>query len=393
MRVEPRQPSPRRRRRIALLTTLAVVVVLLLAAGGVLGGGWYYSGQLLEPANAQPGYGDTSAGPAGDEAKPAVLLEESEDTVLPGTWGLVWQGGTARVGPVQGRPGGKVQRPLVEGSAPPAGTKVRMQASVWTTDPRAAHGLDYTDVKIPTELGDAPAWFVPGTSTTWAITVHGRAGARTEALRVMPQLHERGLPVLAVTYRNDGAEGAPASPDGLYHLGGTEWRDVEAAIRYAQGRGATRVLLYGWSMGGAIVGQVLARSPLAGAVVGVVLDAPVTNWTKTLQLQAANRGVPTAIVPVAELVSDWRADIGFDRFDLVANPPPVKPRTLIFHGNADGTVPVQASRDLAAAAARLQWPLQYVEVPGADHTAEWNVDPDAYARTLGDFLTTVIGAS
>ncbi|WNV82273.1 prolyl oligopeptidase family serine peptidase [Umezawaea sp. Da 62-37] len=390
--MEPSQPSPRRRRRAVILTTTAVVV-LLLAAGGVLGGGWYYSGQLLEPANAQPGFGDTSAGPAGDAAKPAVLLEESEDTVLPGTWGLVWQGGTARVGPVKGRPCGKVQRPLIDGAAPPAGTKVRMQASVWTTDPRTAHRLDYTDVQIPTELGDAPAWFVPGTSTTWAITVHGRAGARTEALRVMPRLHERGLPVLAVTYRNDGAEGAPASPDGLYHLGGTEWRDVEAAIGYAQGHGATRVLLYGWSMGGAIVGQVLALSPLAAIVAGVVLDAPVTSWTKTLELQAANRGVPTAIVPVAEVVSDWRADIGFDQFDLIANPPRVKPSTLIFHGDADGTVPVQASRDLAAAAERLRWPLRYVEVRGADHTAEWNVDPGAYTRNLDDFLTTVIGTS
>ena len=370
-----------------------MVVVLLLLVGTVLGGGWYYSGQLLEPANSRPGYPDTSAGGTGDAAKPAVLLEQSEDTVLPGTWGLLWDGGAARVGPVEGRPDGKVRRPLLDGTAPPAGTKVRMATNIWATDPKAAVGLDFTDVKIKTELGDAPAWFVPGTSSTWVVAVHGRAGSRAEALRVLPQLHERGLPTLVVTYRNDTDEGAPASPDGLYHLGGTEWHDVEAAVEYAKARGAANVLLYGWSMGGAIVGQLLAQSPTAASVTGVVLDAPVTSWTKTLELQASNRDVPVAIVPVAELVSDWRADIGFEKFDLVEHPPATKPRTLVFHGNADGTVPVQGSRDLAAAASRLQWPLQYVEVPGADHTAAWNTDAAAYRRNLDDFLTAVIGAS
>ncbi|MCS7479928.1 alpha/beta hydrolase family protein [Umezawaea endophytica] len=391
--MESPSARPRRRRRIVVLTTLGVVVVLLLLCGAVLGGGWYYSGQLLEPANSRPGYPDTSAGGTGGADQPSVLLEQSEDTVLPGTWGLLWDGGAARVGPVDGRPDGKVRRPLIDGTAPPAGTKVRMATSVWDTDPKAALGLDFTDVKVKTELGDAPAWFVPGTSSTWVVAVHGRAGSRAEALRVLPQLHQRGLPTLVVTYRNDTEEGAPASPDGLYHLGGTEWRDVEAAVEHAKAQGAANVLLYGWSMGGAIIGQLLAQSPTAASVTGVVLDAPVTSWTKTLELQAANRDVPVAIVPVAELVSDWRADIGFERFDLVEHPPATKPKTLVFHGNADGTVPVQGSRDLATAAARLQWPLQYVEVPGADHTAAWNTDAAAYQRNLDDFLNGVIGTS
>jgi dipeptidyl aminopeptidase/acylaminoacyl peptidase len=186
--------------------------------------------------------------------------------------------------------------------------------------------------------------------------------------------------------------GAPASPDGLYHLGDTEWRDVEAAIKYAQGQGARKVVLYGWSMGGAIVGQTLARSSVAAAVNGVVLDSPVTNWTETLNLQAQNRGVPTWLTPIAELVSGWRAGIDFDRFDLVRNPPPLKPPTLVFHGSADGTVPAQSSRDLATAAAGLGWPLQYVEIPGADHTSGWNVATDTYRDALGDFLTRSIGA-
>lgn len=380
-----------RRRRVRRIIVAAVVVLLLLVTGGVFGVGWYYSGQLLDPVNARPGYPDTVLELAGTPEQPAVSLAESRITVLPGTWGLVWDGGSARVGQVRARKDGKVQRELVAGTPPAAGTKVRMETAVWTGDPREAHGLDFSEVQVPTELGDTPAWLVPGTGTTWVVAVHGRGGSRAESLRVLPQLHERGLPVLSVTYRND--RGAPRSPDGLYHLGDTEWRDVEAAVRYAQGRGATHVVLYAWSMGGAIVGQLLARSALAASVSGVVLDAPVTSWTKTLELQSSNRGVPTALVPVAELVSHWRTDIDFDRFDLVDHPPAIKPPTLVFHGSADGTVPVQASRDLAAAAARLDWPLQYVEVPGAEHTAAWNVDPNGYRRELDDFLSRTTRAS
>jgi uncharacterized protein len=369
----------RRRARIALIT---FAVVFLLLSGGLLGFGWYYSGELLDPENARPGYRDTVT----DSAFGTVSLAESRITVLPGTWGLVWPGGGAKVGPVTHQSEGTVVREL-QGTAPAAGTRVRLETAVWSTDPDTAHDLPYTDVRIRTELGDAPAWLVPATSATWVVAVHGRGGTRAEALRVMPALHGLGLPVLAVTYRND--EGAPPSPDGLYHLGDTEWRDVEAAVRYAGEHGARNVVLYGWSMGGAIVGQFLARSAEAADVAAVVLDAPVVDWTRTLELQSRNRGVPEQLVPIAELVSDWRVDLEFTRFDLLANPPARRPPTLLFHGGADGTVPVQASRDLAAAAGRLDWPLRYVEVPAAEHTAAWNVDPEAYEHALTDFLDGV----
>ncbi|MBB5807561.1 alpha-beta hydrolase superfamily lysophospholipase [Saccharothrix ecbatanensis] len=376
-------PNVRRRRRLRV-ALVSLAVVLLLISGGLLGFGWYYSGELLEPENARPGYRDTVT----SSASGSVALVESRVTVLPGTWGLVWPGGGAKVGQVTGRSAGTVVREL-EGAAPPDGTLVRMETAVWTTDPAEAHDLEYTEVRIPTELGDAPAWLVPATSSTWVVAVHGRGGSRAEALRVMPALHELGLPVLAITYRND--EGAPASPDGLYHLGDTEWRDVEAAVKYAERRGARNVVLYGWSMGGAIVGQFLARSAEAVDVAAVVLDAPVVSWTKTLEMQSGNRGVPEQLVPIAELVSDWRVDLEFSRFDLAAHPPAHRPPTLLFHGGADGTVPVQPSRDLAAAAGRLDWPLRYVEVPAAEHTAAWNVDPEAYERTVSDFLDSVAG--
>jgi dipeptidyl aminopeptidase/acylaminoacyl peptidase len=370
--------------RIAVTSLLALLVLVTAALGGI---GWYYSGQLLDVERWAHEYRDTALGRDGQ----AVVLSESVATKQHGTLGLIWPGGAAKVGDIASTKDGRVERPLLEGSAPPDGTKVRVETSVYEGDPKTALGLAYDDVAVSTELGDMPAWLVPAANQndTWVVTVHGRGAKREEALRVVPQLHSAGLPVLLITYRND--VGAPASPDGLYHLGDTEWHDVEAAIKYAQNRGAKKIVLYGWSMGGAIVGQTLARSSAAAVVNAVVLDSPVTNWSQTLDLQAQNRGVPTWLTPVAELVSGWRADIDFDRFDLVRNPPALKPPTLLFHGSADQTVPAQSSRDLATAAHGLGWPLQYVEIPGADHTSGWNVATDTYRNALADFLTRSIG--
>lgn len=369
--------------RITATSLLALLVLVTVALGGI---GWHYSGELLEPEEVPLRYPETSLGV--DDKN--VVLAESKLTLQRGTFGLAWPGGTAKVGDIATAKDGRVERPLLEGTAPPEGTKVRIETDVYEGNPKTALGLVFSDVAVPTELGDMPAWLVPASDKdTWVITVHGRGASREEALRVVPQLHSAGLPVLLITYRND--PGAPRSPDGLYHLGATEWRDVEAGIRYAQSQGARKVVLYGWSMGGAIVGQTLTRSSVAAAVSGVVLDSPVTNWTQTLNLQAENRGVPTWLTPVAELVSGWRADIDFNRFDLVRNPPALKPPTLLFHGSADGTVPTQSSRDLATAASGLGWPLQYVEIPGADHTSGWNVATDTYRDALGDFLTRSVG--
>ncbi|ACU34622.1 dipeptidylaminopeptidase/acylaminoacyl-peptidase-like protein [Actinosynnema mirum DSM 43827] len=374
-----------RLRRIGAMVVAASLVLTVAASGGI---GWHYSEQLLNPATARPGFPDVVLGASDGE----VVLADSGNTAQRGTWGLVWPGGELEVGDVASRSGGEVRRPITKGTAPAAGTRVRVEGSVWASDPRSALGLDYRDVSVPTELGDAPAWLVPGSGGdggAWVVAVHGRAGTRAETLRALPVLHDAGLTVLSITYRND--DGAPASPDGLYHLGDSEWRDAEAAVRYARDSGAGKIVLYGWSMGGAIAGQLLARSELAGEVSALVLDAPVTSWTGTLELQSRERGVPTWLVPLAELVSGWRADLDFSRFDLADHPPAHRPPTLLVHGDADTTVPVQGSRDLAARAASgaLDWDVRYVEVPGAAHVAAWNADRARYERELADFVTSL----
>jgi dipeptidyl aminopeptidase/acylaminoacyl peptidase len=259
-----------------------------------------------------------------------------------------------------------------------------LDAAAFEPDP-AAVGLEFSEVAISTPLGTCPAWHVPGADgDTWAVLVHGRGGPRREALRVLPALHALGLSALVVSYRNDPE--APASPDGRYHLGDTEWLDVEAAMEHAAAAGARRFVLVGWSMGAAIIGALLSRSALAARVAACVWDAPLVDWRATLRQQARIRHLPPALTEVTTRVAGRRIGIDFDRFDLRAHPPAVRPPTLLIHTAADSAVPVQPTRMLAAVGPALGWPMTYLEVPDAEHTAAWNADPAAYEDAVTRFL-------
>lgn len=353
---------------------------------GAAGIGWFYSSVLL----------DTSVRPVFPErvlavSDGAVTLAANRLTAQPGTWGLRWatDGGSALavLGPVAEENSREVVRPLLGGDHPEPGTVAVLDAGPYDPDP-AARGLPFEDVDVPGPLGLYPAWFVPADGDTWAVLVHGRGGARREALRILPALHGLGLPQLVITYRND--VGAPPSPDGYYHLGDTEWEDVEAAVRFAVDRGARRIVLFGWSMGGAVTGAFLDRSAEAARVAAVIWDAPLVDWRATLRQQARIRRLPPGLSPLASAVTSRRIGIDFDRFDLRRNPPAVRPPTLVVHSSGDTAVPVSASRALAAAGPALQWPLHYLEVPVVEHTASWNADPAAYERAVTSFLADVL---
>jgi pimeloyl-ACP methyl ester carboxylesterase len=377
---------------MALLRRVGAGVGIGLGVGigaGAAGIGWFYSSVLL----------DTSLRPVYPErvlatGRGTVTLAATRLTAQPGTWGLRWAsadgsvvGELTAIGPVVATRPGEVVRPLLAGPVPESGTAAVLDTGPYDPDP-GARDLFFEEVDVPGPLGPCPAWFVPADGDTWVVMVHGRGGSRREALRVLPALHDRGHPVLVTTYRND--EGAPPSPDGHDHLGDTEWEDVEAAVRYALGRGARRVVLFGWSMGGAITGAFLDRSAAASEVAAVVWDAPLVDWRATLRQQARNRRLPPGLSPLASAVTSRRIGIDFDRFDLRRRPPGVRPPTLVVHSTGDTAVPVAASRALAAAAPGLDWPMRYLEVPDVEHTASWNADPVAYERAVTSFLAEVL---
>jgi alpha-beta hydrolase superfamily lysophospholipase len=242
------------------------------------------------------------------------------------------------------------------------------------------------------QLGAAPAWLVPsrGRSSRWMIGVHGRAVRRQETLRSVPVFREAGYTSLLVSYRNDGD--APRSPDHRYALGDSEWRDIEAAMRYAIEHGAKHIVLMGWSMGGATVLQALTRSPLAEHVSGVVLDSPVVDWVTALEYQGVANRLPKPIQwgvirlltkPWAGLITGQREPIDLERLDIVRRADELHTPILLLHSDDDGYVPSTASRALAVARPDI---VTFEPFEIARHTKLWNYDEPRWNAVIARFL-------
>ncbi len=367
---------PRRHRRGLTATALALLVVLVAVAAAA---SWYFSSAVLVP--------ERSGWPADatvDGLSPGrVVLSRSEDTLRPGVYGLLWQGGNAILGEVVKSDADTVTRRLhaVHGYYLRPGMKVALDTDVYAGNPRQTLGLPFTNVRVPDELGPMPAWLIPGHMHTWAIVVHGINGDQQAGLRIAPTLHRDGLSSLLITYRED--LGAPPSPDGLHHMGLTEWRDLQAAARFALSHGARRLVLIGYSMGGAIVTQFMERSPLAHRVAGLVLDAPALDWKSILSFNAEQMGLPSFAATPVEWAIDARIDPDWGSLDALQHPQDFHLPILLFHGTEDKLVPISSSD---AFAAELPHWVTYFRVPKAGHTESWNVDPRLYERRLTAFL-------
>lgn len=331
-----------------------------------------------------------------------VVLQVTPDSVVPGRYGVWTDGGRGhfRVGEVLEQTPDRVTRELL---GVDAGT-VRPGSGRWNQyfhagTPTSALGLAHVDLLVPSDVGDLPCWFVPADPTgdapvpdgTWAVLVHGRGATREEALRALPVLHRLGLPALVPAYRND-ADG-PSSPARLYGLGDTEWRDVEAVARYALDHGASRLVVVGWSMGGAILLQFVTRSPLAERVVALVLDGPVVDWLDVLDHQARKLGIPVRwgrygvrllAHPVGRRLVGLEGPLDLRRMDWVARATELVLPVLLLHSDGDDYVPSGPSERLARARPDL---VTFVRSSVARHTKEWNVDPQGWEGAVVEFLT------
>ena len=418
-------------RRVLVRTAAILLVVALLAVVGFGIGGWYYSDQLLaaptpepptyevpilavadapgsdDPATAgrtaarlDPGQNGDAGGitepPApGEGTEAAFVLGATEgDLVELGTVGMrtedglvVLEGGP-ETGPVTTTRAGR----LIEGELPQVGELADASVATYAGTPAETLGLLCDVVDVPGDLGPLPAWrsVPPGADpdAPWVVFVHGRGAGKQQANRILATTYRLDLPNLVISVRND--VDAPASPDGYGRYGATEWEDLQAAVDHLQAaEGAERFILVGYSQGGSIVLSFLRRSPDAELADQAVLVSPLVSLEETLWLQAAERDIPAPLIPPLLLSTRWisfrRAGFDFSQVEHLERIEeiPDDVELLVTHGDADRTVPIEPSRELAEALPRQ---VRFEEYDGVAHVREWNADRDRFEAELRDFL-------
>ncbi|ALV40050.1 hypothetical protein AU252_01790 [Pseudarthrobacter sulfonivorans] len=387
-------------------------VLLGLAAAALVGGSAaflgaaYFARQVVVPKTTRKEDLPIRRAFNGADGGLLVELPASPQTCAPGRYSIWFANGTghACVGPVAASDpkGGTVTR-VVE--RVDSGDLLNARAGIWSgyvfSKPEQL-GLPFSDVEIPVEGGLAPAWrFEPAGASAkpnaWAIHIHGMGGKRAGALRGVPVAVRCGYTSLVVSFRNDGE--APPSVDGRYTLGQSEWLDVEAAVQYAVANGAQEIVLFGWSLGGAIALRLADLSAHSHRIVGMVLDAPVMDWAGTLTENASASGLPRSIAslglrmlqsPKTRWVTGLQDPIDFTQLDWLSRASEIKQPLLVLHGQEDPSTPFHLSLQVAD---RRPDVVHLVRFDTVGHSQEWNSDVGKWDTAVSTWCNSGLRAA
>lgn len=282
--------------------------------------------------------------------------------------------------------GSRTRRYVTAGDTSRIRRCMRGQLSGFLGESPSDFGLAYRSV----DVDGHPAWEISPDATdrrVWAIHVHGLGSSRQQCLRGIRVFERLGFKSLIPAYRTsvDSKRPFPRST-----LGVSEWRDVAAAEDYAIRNGAAAVLYVGWSLGASIVLRTASKTTRI-PVMGALLISPALDWPTIITSALAEAGLPS-----------WMRNWVLANFNTVrgrgtpiirwqempatssANDPTIP--TLVLHGTADRSVPVDCSRDYAA---RHSQKVSYVEFENAHHTLEWNADPERWEKAVEDWCRSI----
>lgn len=371
--------------RYSLLSLVMVVISVLF------GGGWYFASILYEDGlrvdhgTPQPSLSITAIDANKITLKQLPDAEEEENLQLSAIWGVSDGSAYGQLGDVISEFDGAVTREYrsITGELS-AGQNVYLERTAYPHDPLIAHDLEYQEVVIASPIGDLGAWHVSANSDVWAVLVHGRTGDRSAAMKLLDDLAKYDIHSLTIDIRND--EGAPPSESGYYDFGTTEWEDVEAAVQYAIDNGASKIILVGYSMGGGIVVNYQLKSDLADRTVGMILDAPMLDFGRTVDKGAEERSVPGPITAAAKRIASFRYGIDWNALDFLSHADELTVPILLLHSDIDDTVPIETSIEFAAAAPDL---VEFHTFKGVDHVASWNSYTVEYEGYIESFIQRI----
>jgi len=226
-------------------------------------------------------------------------------------------------------------------------------------------GLPYEVLSLKTSDGVAlRAWWIAGPSPEAPVMLclHGNGGNlsnRTDKIRIF---HDAGAAQLWVDWRGYGESGGSPDEPGLYRDALAAWAWLNAVKTVP----ASRLVLYGESLGNGPAIELATRVPAAGLIV----DSGFTSL-----MDMGRVVLPWFPVRLAKL-----------RFDNLARLPRVTIPTLFLHSPEDDIIPYEmAQRNLAASGAVRK---NLVDLKGSHNEGFLDAGP-AYGAAIKAFLASL----
>jgi hypothetical protein len=224
-------------------------------------------------------------------------------------------------------------------------------------------GVAVEDCFFTTEDGvKLHAWYAPQAGAQHTLLwCHGNAGNISHRLDHLKMLLDR-VPanIFIVGYRGYGrSEGSPDEA-GLY-------KDAQAAYDYLASQKnlkVNQVVLYGQSLGGAVVIDLALARPCAGLIIESSFTS-AKDMAKHLYF----------FLPLHYFIGV--------KFDSAAKIKQLRWPLLIMHGTEDEVVPFALGQQLFAAANE---PKEFYPIQGATHNDPYLVGGDAYYAKIQEFL-------
>jgi fermentation-respiration switch protein FrsA (DUF1100 family) len=242
-------------------------------------------------------------------------------------------------------------------------------------DPHQIESL-HRDVEITSSDGTKLAgWWFParaGGKLGTVVQFHGNAENMTSHFASLFWMIDEGYDLLTFDYRGYGVSEGKPSQEGLN-------RDAQAAIRYALANSKGPVVLYGQSLGGAVLLRAYddIRPEERAHVRALVIESSFYSYKAIARDVLARSWLTFLFQPLAYvLVSD-----GYSPEEAIARVAPT--RVLVIHGDADPVIPLSFGKKIYELA---HDPKRFVLVPNGGHITAMNSPADGNRAKLLEFI-------
>lgn len=249
-------------------------------------------------------------------------------------------------------------------------------------DSPANHGLAAEAAEF--QAGDGVTlrgWHIPAENSVKTIVVCSGANGSLDAdVHVAPWLHDAGFNVLLFNWRAHGQ-----SDGEVVTLGFNERYDLIAAVRFAQAKGAERVGVLGFSLGGTVA---IATAAVYEDIDAVVADSPFVFLLSAVAGGLIERGLwerlSYLLARIFVTTACLRTRLNLYDIDLARWVNRVAPRPLLLIFGAQDVIVPASEIDLILA--RAGEPKAVWLVPEAAHRSIHTLRPGEYRQKIREFF-------